>query len=124
MNGQELAGRSVRVNSADSKEEQDKAATLSKTITTLRSPTTLYLGNLAWSVDEELIKEMLSDVIGANSFNTVRLARDKVTNRTRGFAHVEFVDQATLEKAINELNGLEVMGRPLQAAKADKTGGK
>lgn len=123
LNGQELAGRSVRVNAADSKEEQDKAASLARS-TGLRSPNTLYLGNLAWSVDEDLIKEMLSDLIGANSFKTVRLARDKQTNRTRGFAHVEFVDQATLEKAVTELNGLEVMNRPLQAAKADKSGDK
>jgi len=120
LNGQEFAGRVIRANSADSKEEQEKAASLSREANQIKSANAVYLGNLAWSVDEEIIQEMLTDVVGPSTFTTVRLARDRQTNRTRGFAHVEFVDVATCERAIEALNGLEVMGRSILAAKAAK----
>ena len=86
----------------------------------------VFIGNLAWEVSEELVREMLDDVVGAGSYHSVRLAVDRVTGRPKGYAHVDFVDASAAEQAIKKLNDLEVMGRLLRADVAQRkamTGG-
>jgi len=73
------------------------------------------IGNLPWEVTNELVEEMVNDILGPNLYSAVRLATDKETGRTRGFGHVDFKDQDSANRAVDELNGLEVMGRQLRA---------
>lgn len=76
----------------------------------------VFIGNLAWDVNEELATEMLNDVLGPEGgFTTVRIATDRETGRPRGFGHVDFKDKECAERAIQELNGMEVLGRQLRA---------
>lgn len=80
----------------------------------------VFIGNLAWDMTQEMAEEMLSDVLGPDSYSRVRLATDRETGRPRGFGHIDFKDAATAERAITELNGLEVLGRPLRVDFAGK----
>ena len=57
----------------------------------------------------------MNDILGPNLYSAVRLATDKDSGRTRGFGHVDFKDQDSANRAVEELNGLEVMGRQLRA---------
>ena len=43
----------------------------------------------------------------------IRWATDKLTGEFKGFGHVQFKDDASLEKAI-ALNGTDVLGRPIR----------
>lgn len=63
---------------------------------------------------QDTVKEMLNDVIGADSYTRFRLATDRETGRHRGFGHIDFKDAESAERAIKELNGLRVMGRELR----------
>eukprot|EP01042_Synura_sphagnicola_P036796 gene36796-biopygen27387 len=47
--------------------------------------------------------------------NSVRLAIDRETNRPKGFAHIEFTTRQAAERAAEELNGMEVLGREMRA---------
>eukprot|EP01036_Dinobryon_divergens_P025804 gene25804-34391_t len=80
----------------------------------------VFIGNLAWDMTQEMAEEMLNDVLGPQSYSRVRLATDRETGRPRGFGHIDFKDAATAERAITELNGLEVLGRPLRVDFAGK----
>lgn len=119
LNGTPLNGRQLNVNMAGVKTPRkslDASAgngegNLQKT----NPEQTVFVGNLSWKVTKELMEEMLSDVIGPNSFRFIRVATDRDTGRPRGYAHVEFVDVATAERAVKELTGLEVLGRTLRA---------
>lgn len=83
----------------------------------------VFIGNLAWSVDEALIKEMVDDVLGPNLYVNIRLALDRETGRSRGFGHIDFKDAESAARAVAELNDLEVEGRQIRADHAQsKTG--
>lgn len=79
----------------------------------------VFIGNLGFEVDEAILKDMLSDVVGEGVFQSVKLALDRETGRPRGFAHVQFADLATAEMAVRELDGLEMMGRLIRVDVSD-----
>jgi cleavage stimulation factor subunit 2 len=85
-----------------------------------QSENSVFLGNLAWDVTKEIVEDMLNDIVGPGSFTRVRLAVDRETGRPRGFGHIDFKDSETAERAIVELNGMEVMGRQIRADNAQR----
>jgi RNA recognition motif-containing protein len=73
----------------------------------------VYIGNLDWNVQKIDIKRFLK---GCNIGN-VRLAVDKATGKFRGFGHVDFSDEISLEKAI-KMDQKELLGRPVKISYA------
>mmetsp|Transcript_108695 Transcript_108695/g.306309 ORF Transcript_108695/g.306309 Transcript_108695/m.306309 type:complete len:338 (+) Transcript_108695:44-1057(+) len=113
LNGASLGGRDLRVDIARPRGELKPRAPRNTDLS-------LFLGNLSWDVTAELLEEMLDDVVGPGLVSQVRLATDRDTGRPRGFAHVDFNDEAGVEKALTELSGLEVLGRPLRVDRAQR----
>jgi len=75
----------------------------------------IYVGNLSYEVTEGDLKEAF------NSFGeveTVKVIKDKYTDRSKGFGFVEMPDGANAQSAINELNDTELKGRKLKVSKA------
>ncbi|OGE72076.1 RNA-binding protein [Candidatus Daviesbacteria bacterium RIFOXYD1_FULL_41_10] len=70
----------------------------------------LYVGSLPWSVDNAKLAELFNKYASVTS---VTVIIDKMTNRSRGFGFVEMSDDAEAEKAISEMNGLDIEGRKL-----------
>ena len=58
-----------------------------------------------------------------NDVTSCRVIKDKSTNQARGFAFVEMGDETIESKAIDSLQGAELMGRPLRINKAEPRGG-
>jgi nucleolin len=108
----ELMGRNIRVDKAQRRE--DRPAREQKP--------SVYIGNLSWDVNEDLVKEMVDDVLGEGLYTSVRLALDRETGRHRGFGYVDFPDDETADRAVAELAGLEVMGRQLRADRSRPRG--
>jgi len=85
----------------------------------------LYVGNLNYATTEAQLSELfetVGEVVSAN------LITDRMTGRSRGFAFVEMAEEAQAQKAIDQLDGREVDGRPLKVAEArprrnDRSGG-
>lgn len=126
LNGIELAGRDLRVDAAQRKEDRPRDGAR-PVRTGDRPPRTggdqknsVFLGNLAWDVTTELVEDMINDVLGAGLFTQVRLAVERDTGKMRGFGHIDFKDAASAERAVNELNGMQVMGRQIRADHAQK----
>lgn len=75
----------------------------------------IYIGNLSRQrVDMHILKDLINDVLESNLIVSIRLPRNKETGEALGFAHVDFRDQATCERAIKELDGLEVLGNRIR----------
>ncbi len=108
-----------------SEEERDKIVnnhptlTLSNgeniTLTSYQSKTKLvkvFIGNLPYEANDELLREMLEDVVGVNSFHSVKVGYD-YDGRQKGFAFASFYSLDVANKAIEKLNGVEVLTRTI-----------
>ncbi len=70
----------------------------------------LFVGNLSYNVSEEELRELFSE---AGELKEVAVIVDRDTRRPKGFAFVEFVNQADAEKAIQMFNNYELDNRRL-----------
>jgi len=128
LNTASLRGRQLRVNMAQRKEDRISAPrtnSFSRAGQGERTPRpfelySVFIGNLAWDMTPDLVEEMLNDVLGPGLHKKVRLAVDRETGRSRGFGHIDFKDEESCQRAISELNGMEVLGRPLRVDHAQK----
>jgi RNA recognition motif-containing protein len=77
----------------------------------------IYVGNLSWSAVEEDLESFFST---AGTVTEAKLIRDRDTNKSRGFAFVTFADQASAEKAIQDLDGTDMMGRTVKVSMAEQ----
>jgi RNA recognition motif-containing protein len=75
----------------------------------------LYVGNLAYSVDNQSLEMLFSQ------FGTIRSAdviMDRSTGQSKGFGFVEMEDAGEADAAIEALNGKEHEGRSLNVNEA------
>jgi len=76
---------------------------------------TIYIGNLSFRAE----REDLVDLFG--QYGEVRqcsLPLDRETGRKRGFAFVDLIDDDAEQKAIDDLQNVEWMGRMIRVNKA------
>jgi RNA recognition motif-containing protein len=78
--------------------------------------TKLYVGNLAFSVTDEILLELFTGK--GYKVGSARIITDRETGRSRGFGFVELAQGDDAAKAIGEFNGLDVEGRQLQVNEA------
>lgn len=80
----------------------------------------IYVGNLPFSADENAVRELFAQ---HGTVDSVALIMDRDTGRPRGFGFVE-MPRADAAKAIQNLNGHDMGGRPLKVNEAqDKPAG-
>ncbi len=71
----------------------------------------LYVGNLAFTAQEEDLKGIFADF---GEVKSVKIIMDRETNRPRGFAFVEMATPDQAQAAVDGLDGQEALGRPLK----------
>ncbi|MBM5813666.1 MAG: RNA-binding protein [Cyanobacteria bacterium M_DeepCast_100m_m1_067] len=79
----------------------------------------IFVGNLPFRAEQDDVAELFAP-FGEVASCALPLERD--TGRKRGFAFVEMADDAAESKAIDALQGAELMGRPLRINKAEPRG--
>jgi RNA recognition motif-containing protein len=85
---------------------------------------TIYVGNLSFQATEEDLKEVFAEY---GPVKRVSLPLDRETGRKRGFAFIDMEEDAHEDRAIEELNEAEWLGRQMRVSKArpkDDTGRK
>ena len=76
----------------------------------------IFVGNLPFRAEQEDVAELFTP-FGEITNCFLPLERD--TGRKRGFAFVELADEDSESRAIDALQGAELMGRPLRINKAE-----
>lgn len=77
----------------------------------------LFVGNLAFHVTEDLLKQHLSQ---CGDVQSVDLILDRVSGRPRGFAFAEMASPDAMQKAIADLDGKDFEGRTLSVKVAEE----
>tara|TARA_Y100000310_G_C20468170_1_gene708680 strand:- start:405 stop:659 length:255 start_codon:yes stop_codon:yes gene_type:complete len=75
----------------------------------------LYVGNLAWSIDDNKLKELFSEY---GEVSEAVIITDKFSKRSKGFGFVTFANEEDGKKAEEAMNGKEIEGRELKVNEA------
>lgn len=76
----------------------------------------LYVGNLPFDVTDDKLQEFFNGQ--GFEVQSARVVRDMGTGRSRGFGFVELGPNVDCGRAISQLNGVPMDGRPLQVNEA------
>jgi RNA recognition motif-containing protein len=76
----------------------------------------LFVGNLPYSANETDVQNFFSQF--GVAVDSVTVMRDRFTSQARGFGFVEINDDAAAQKAIEQCDGKELMGRALAVNEA------
>lgn len=74
-------------------------------------PMSLYVGSLHFNITEEMLRGIFEPF---GKVEKIELSRDPETNRSKGYGFVHFKDADDAKKAIEQLNGFELAGRPMK----------
>jgi RNA recognition motif-containing protein len=84
----------------------------------------IYVGNLPFSTTDDELNDLFAPY---GAVKAARVIKDRITERSRGFGFVEMENDEEADKAIAEVNGKDLDGRPLKVSEArpreDRRGG-
>ncbi len=75
----------------------------------------IYVGNLAYSVTEDQLREAFGQF---GEVSRVNVIMDRETGRSKGFGFVEMANNSEAESAINALNDSDLGGRKMRVNEA------
>lgn len=75
----------------------------------------LYIGSLPYSWSVEQLEQLFAPF---GRVNSTAIVSDQITKKSKGFGFVEMENEESAAKAMSELNGREVEGRPLSVREA------
>lgn len=70
----------------------------------------LFVGSLAYATTDDSLREFFEQI---GEVERAMVAKDRDTNRSRGFGFVTFVDEANNQKAVDSLDGKDLDGRAI-----------
>lgn len=75
----------------------------------------LFIGSLAFSTTDDSLRAHFEQV---GPVSSARVIMDRESGRSRGFGFVEFENDDDNQKAIDQLNGKDLDGRPINVSVA------
>lgn len=75
----------------------------------------IYVSNLGYGFQDEDLKKLFSEY---GEVSSSKIITDKFTGKSKGFAFVEMPDDSAAAKAIKELDGKVLDGRPVKISEA------
>jgi cold-inducible RNA-binding protein len=75
----------------------------------------IFIGNLSNELTEEDLKQAFATF---GEVESVKIIKDKYTNRSKGFGFVEMASKAQGQSAIDGLNGKELKGKAINVNEA------
>ncbi|MBI2969074.1 MAG: RNA-binding protein [Bacteroidetes bacterium] len=75
----------------------------------------IYVSNLNYRLSEEELSQLFASY---GEVSSVKIVKDRETNRSKGFGFVEMPDENAAQQAINSLNNTDVGGRKIIVNKA------
>ncbi|RAL38097.1 hypothetical protein DM860_000791 [Cuscuta australis] len=118
LNGYELEGRELRVNSGPPppKRESSFRGSMGGGSGRYDNTNRLYVGNLSWGVDDEALENLFSE---QGKVKEARVVYDRESGRSKGFGFVTYTSAEEVNNAIESLDGADLNGRPIRVSVAE-----
>jgi RNA recognition motif-containing protein len=81
----------------------------------------IFVGNLAADVSEEDLRKIFSEY---GNITSIKVIKDMFSGTSKGFGFVEMPGQAQAQKAISELNTMDLKGKKITVNEARPRGEK
>ncbi|CAN8024530.1 unnamed protein product, partial [Ixodes persulcatus] len=124
LNGQKLFGIPIVVQPTQAERNRAAAQSASTSSSTLQrgniGPMRLYVGSLHFNITEDMLKGIFEPF---GKIDKIELIKDMETNRSKGYGFItvseqetalQFHDSEDAKKALEQLNGFELAGRPMK----------
>lgn len=112
LGGQKLLGVPIVVQPTLA--ERNRAANLNNPDQATKSgsgPMRLYVGSLHFNITEEMLRGIFEPF---GKIDVIQLIIDSETGRSKGYGFVTFHNSDDAKKALEQLNGFELAGRPMK----------
>ncbi|ORX63175.1 hypothetical protein DM01DRAFT_1403542 [Hesseltinella vesiculosa] len=105
LNGEDFMDRKLRVDDGSAASQRKKDENYSN------KSKTVFVANISRDIDENGLRDAF-DTYGAIA--SVRLPTDRETGTIKGFGYIEFENEDDAEKAVKDMNGVRLNGRPIR----------
>lgn len=107
---EEKDSKKRKVEESSEEVEESSEEPVAKKPKTNEEPATLFVGRLSWNIDDEWLRREFEPVGGVIS---ARVIMERSTGKSRGYGYVDFDSKSAAEKALQEYQGKELDGRPI-----------
>jgi RNA recognition motif-containing protein len=77
----------------------------------------IFVGSLPYDLSEAELKDIFEKF---GEVSSVKIITDKISGRSKGFGFIEMPEDESAKKAMEDLNGSEIHGRPIVVNKAEE----
>ncbi|KAM9524928.1 RNA-binding protein 39-like isoform 5-T5 [Salvelinus alpinus] len=110
LSGQRLLGVPIIVQASQA--EKNRAAAMANNLQKGNAgPMRLYVGSLHFNITEEMLRGIFEPF---GKIESIQLMMDSETGRSKGYGFITFSDTECAKKALDQLNGFELAGRPMK----------
>ncbi|XP_051913494.1 RNA-binding protein 39b isoform X1 [Hippocampus zosterae] len=110
LTGQRLLGVPIIVQASQA--EKNRAAAAANNLQKgSAGPMRLYVGSLHFNITEEMLRGIFEPF---GRIEGIQLMMDSETGRSKGYGFISFADAECAKKALEQLNGFELAGRPMK----------
>ncbi|XP_071374573.1 RNA-binding protein 39-like [Centroberyx affinis] len=110
LTGQRLLGVPIIVQASQA-EKNRAAATANNLQKGSAGPMRLYVGSLHFNITEDMLRGIFEPF---GRIEGIQLMMDSETGRSKGYGFISFADAECAKKALEQLNGFELAGRPMK----------
>ncbi|XP_063769640.1 probable RNA-binding protein 23 isoform X3 [Pseudophryne corroboree] len=110
LTGQRLLGVPIIVQASQA--EKNRMAAMANNLQRGNfGPMRLYVGSLHFNITEDMLKGIFEPF---GKIENIQLQREPDTGRSKGYGFITFSDAVCARRALDQLNGFELAGRPMK----------
>lgn len=112
LTGQRLLGVPIIVQASQAEKNRAAAAAAANSLQKgTFGPMRLYVGSLHFNITEDMLRGIFEPF---GRIENIQLMMDSETGRSKGYGFITFADAECAKKALEQLNGFELAGRPMK----------
>lgn len=114
LTGQKLLNAPIIVQ--ETQAEKNRLAAEAEKLKRPLGPTRIYVGSLHFNITEQMIKAIFEPF---GIIDTVQMIHDSESGRSKGYCFIQFRDPDSAKRAMEQMNGFELAGRPIKVCAHD-----